>query len=141
MGAIGSTPPVGTPTTTVSGTVTANLGTIGAAATQATLATVSTNIATLVPGAQGWIAPTGTGTATTDDSLTFATQVRKVVLYNASANAVPIEFDAVSAATSFPIQPGQYLVFDNVLCTVVHVYPSATLPINTTAGLYVKGFK
>ncbi len=95
----------------------------------------------ILPGAQGWIAPTGTGTATTDDSLTFASQVRKVALYNAASVPVPLEFDQTAAATSWPIQPGQALVFDNVLCTVIHVFPSALLPINTTAGLYVKGFK
>jgi hypothetical protein len=99
------------------------------------------NLATLVPGVQGWIAATGTGTVTTDDSLTFANQVRRVVLYNASANPVPFEFDQTSTAASIPIQPGQYMVFDDILCTVVHVFPSATLPINTTAGLYVKGWK
>jgi hypothetical protein len=124
-------------TLTVGGTITE----ANSAASKADLDAINTNIATIVPGVQGWIAATGTGTATTDDSLTFAQAVRKVVLYNASANAVPLEFDQVAAATSFPIQPGQYMVFDDILCTVVHVFPSATLPINTTAGLYVKGWK
>jgi hypothetical protein len=105
------------------------------------ITTGNANTATIVPGIQGWIAASGTGTATTDDAITFANQVRKVVLYNAATVPVPFEFDAVAAATSFPIQPGQYMVFDDVLCTAVHVFPSATLPINTTAGLYVKGWK
>jgi hypothetical protein len=105
------------------------------------LATIDTSTAAMVPGIQGWIAATGTGTATTNDSLTFAQQVRKVVLYNAASVPVPFEFDATAAADSIPIQPGQYMIFDGVLCTVVHVFPSATLPINTTAGLYVKGWK
>lgn len=101
----------------------------------------SAEISELVPGVQGWIAATGTGTATSDDSLTFTTQVRKVVLYNAASVPVPIEFDQVATATSIPILPGAFWVMDNILCTVVHVFPSATLPINTTAGLYVKGWK
>lgn len=105
------------------------------------LATIDTNIATTVPGVQGWIAATGTGTASQDDSLTFASQVRKVVLYNAASVPVPFEFDQTSTATSILIQPGQYMVFDDILCTVVHVFPSALLPINTTSGLYVKGWK
>ena len=94
-----------------------------------------------VPGQQGWIAATGTGTAGVNDSLTFANQVRKVVLYNASSLPVPFEFDVAAAADSIAIQPGQWMVFDGILCTIVHVFPSATLPINTTAGLYVKGWK
>lgn len=126
-------------TVPVSGTVTANAGTN--LNTSALALEAGGNLATLVPGVQGWIAAAGTGTAAQDDSLTFANQVRKVVLYNAASVPVPFEFDATSAATSIPIQPGQYMVFDNVFCTVVHVFPSATLPINTTAGLYVKGWK
>lgn len=100
-----------------------------------------TDLAAIVPGVQGWIAATGTGTASQDDSLTFASQVRKVALYNASANPVPLEFDQTSSAASFPMPPGAFWVFDNILCTVVHVFPSALLPINTTSGLYVKGWK
>ncbi len=105
----------------------------------------TTNIETYTlaqtPGVQGWIAPTGTGTATTDDSLTFASQVRKVEIYNAASVPIPYEFDQTSTATSFPLLPGQGKIYDNILCTVFHVFPSATLPINTTAGLYIKGFK
>lgn len=92
-------------------------------------------------GVQGWIAAAGTGTASQDDALTFAGQVRKVVLYNASANPVPFEFDQVSAADSIPIPPGSIWVMDDVLCSAVHVFPSALLPINTTGGLYVKGWQ
>lgn len=103
--------------------------------------TVANSLPITNAAVQGWIAATGTGTSGQDDSFTFASQVRKVVLYNASANPVPFEFDTVSTATSIPIQPGQYMVFDDVLCTVVHVFPSATLPLNTTSGLYVKGWK
>jgi hypothetical protein len=99
------------------------------------------NLATLVPGVQGWIAATGSGTASQDNALTFAQQVRKIALYNASTNNVPLEFDQTSTAASFPIQPGATWIIDNVLCTTVHVFPSVTLPINTTSGLYVKGWK
>lgn len=104
-------------------------------------ATEGGNLATLVPGVQGWIAATGNGTANQENILTFAQQVRKIVVYNASANNVPLEFDQTAAATSIPIPPGAYWILDNVLCTTVHVFPSATLPINTTNGLYVKGWK
>jgi hypothetical protein len=99
------------------------------------------NLATLVPGVQGWIAATGTGTAGQDDTLTFAQQVRKIALYNASANNVPLEFDQTATAASFPIPPGAFWIIDGALCTAVHVFPSATLAINTTSGLYVKGWK
>lgn len=117
------------------------LGGVNGVITEANSAAILADIATIVPGVQGWIAPTGTGTATTDDSLTFASQVRKVVLYNAAAVPVPIEFDQTASATSFPLQSGQYMVIDDIYCTVLHVFPSATLPINTTNGLYVKGWK
>jgi hypothetical protein len=103
--------------------------------------TLSVDLASVAPGVQGWIAATGTGTANQDDTLTFAQQVRKIALYNASANNVPLEFDQTAAATSFPMPPGAYWIIDDVLCTTVHVFPSATLPINTTNGLYVKGWK
>jgi len=99
------------------------------------------NLATLVPGVQGWIAASGNGTASQDNALAFAQQVRKIALYNASANNVPLEFDQTSTATSFPIPPGAFWIIDGALCTNVHVFPSATLPINTTSGLYVKGWK
>lgn len=105
------------------------------------ITSIAGNTALTVPGVQGWIAVTGTGTSGQDDPLTFASQVRIIALYNASANPIPLEFDAVAAATSFPIPPGAFWIFDNVRCTVLHVFPSATLPINTTAGLYVKGWK
>lgn len=107
----------------------------------AELLTDTDNLATMVPGVQGWIAATGTGTASQDDTLTFAQQVRKVALYNASANPVPLEFDQTSTANSFPLQAGQYMIVDDVLCTTIHVFPSALLPINTANGLYVKGWK
>jgi len=104
-------------------------------------ATEGGNLATLVPGVQGWIAATGNGTANQENVLTFAQQVRKVVVYNASANNVPLEFDQTASATSIPIPPGAYWIIDNVLCTTVHIFPSVLLPINTTSGLYVKGWK
>lgn len=104
-------------------------------------ATEGGNLATLVPGVQGWIAVTGNGTANQENTLTFIQQVRKVVIYNASANNVPLEFDQTAAATSIPIPPGAYWIIDNVLCTTVHIFPSVLLPINTTNGLYVKGWK
>ncbi len=104
------------------------------------LAGMKTDLDSIKAGAQGWIAATGTGTASQDDSLTFAQQVRKVLLYNASANPVPFEFDQTSTANSVPLQAGQYMILDDVLCTVVHVFPSALLPINTANGLYVKGW-
>jgi hypothetical protein len=109
--------------------------------TETNSAASKADLDTMVPGVQGWIAATGTGTATTDDSFTFANQVRKVVLYNSATVAVPFEFDQTATANSFPIQPGQYMVFDSVLCTVVHVFPSVTLTLNTAGGLYVKGWK
>ncbi len=93
------------------------------------------------PGVQGWIAASGNGTASQDNALAFAQQVRKIALYNASANNVPLEFDQTATATSFPIPPGAFWIIDGALCTNVHVFPSATLPINTTSGLYVKGWK
>lgn len=94
----------------------------------------------VTPGTQGWIAATGTGTAGQDDAIAFASAVRIVVLYNASANPVPLEFDQASLATSFPLQPGQYMIVDHVYVTAVHVFPSALLPINAANGLYVKGW-
>ncbi len=57
------------------------------------------NLATLIPGVQGWIAATGPGTAGQDNALAFAQQVRKIALYNASPNNVPLEFDQTAAAT------------------------------------------
>ncbi len=102
---------------------------------------IKADLDTIVPGVQGWIAATGVGTAAQDNSLTFASQVRKVVLYNSASVPVPIEFDQTATANSFPIQPGQYMVFDDILCTVIHVFPSATLTLNTSGGLYVKGWK
>jgi len=125
----------------VSGTVAVSNFPGTQAVSETNSAAIKTDLDTMVPGVQGWIAATGTGTANADDAITFAQQVRKVVLYNASANPVPIEFDQVAAATSFPLLPGSALVMDNILCTAVHVFPSVTLPINTTAGLYVKGWK
>jgi hypothetical protein len=95
----------------------------------------------LTNGVQGWIAAAGTGTAGQDDALTFASQVRTIALYNASSVAVPLEFDQTAAATSFPIPPGAFWIIEHVFCTAVHVFPSALLPINTTSGLYVKGWK
>ncbi len=111
------------------------------AVTETNSAALLTDANLMIPGVQGWIAAAGTGTSGQDDALTFASQVRIVALYNASANNVPLEFDQTAAATSFPIPPGAFWIFDNVRCTTLHVFPSATLPINTTSGLYVKGWK
>lgn len=134
-----------TNTSTIAGAVSGtklqnNIAQIGGASYALGAATIANSLPVTNAAVQGWIAATGTGTASQDDALTFASQVRKVVLYNASASPVPLEFDQTSSATSWPLQPGQSMVIDDVLCTVVHVFPSATLPINTTAGLYVKGW-
>ncbi len=86
------------------GQVTANAGTnlntsLLALETGGNLASIKTDTDLIVPGVQGWIAATGTGTATTDDSITFTQQVRIVALYNASPNPVPLEFDQTAAAS------------------------------------------
>jgi hypothetical protein len=103
---------------------------------------LANNLTTILgPGERGWIAATGTGTAAQDNPLTFPLTVRKAQLYNASANPIPLEFDQISTATSFPILPGDRWIEDNIYCSAVHVFPSVTLPINTTAGLYIKGWQ
>lgn len=125
----------------VNNLIAVNLKQVGATAYALGAATVANSLPITNAAVQGWISPTGSITSGQDNSLTFGSQVRKVVMYNASSQSVPVEFDATSSANSIPILPGQSWVFDDVLCTVVHVFPGSSLSLNQSGGLHVRGWK
>ncbi len=73
-------------------------------------------------------------------TVTFATQVRTVVVDNDSFNDIYVNFDAVATTSSYRIDPGSAVEYV-VTCTAVQILSSVASPINTgTDRITVTGF-
>jgi len=81
--------------------------------------------------------PTNTN-AGSDTTLTFSSQVNRVILQNnTSANAY-LDFDQAASTASLVIVPGALLIYPKK-CTSPHLYTAVATPINAVNGLLVRG--
>lgn len=76
--------------------------------------------------------------AGSDTTLTFSSQVNRVIVQNNTGATAYLDFDQTASTASLAILPGSLLVYPKK-CTSPHVFTAAATPLNAANGILLRG--